>query len=104
MCFARHPFSWCLLPVLQQAIPFMMLLYHLLVPVSSTRDKDFVVSPNRYVLFSSKQITRRDRYGLKRRVLLVDKTQFFKQAFNKSLIPFHLIYELCVCVTLCMCV
>lgn len=28
----------------------------------------------------------------------MDKTQFFKQAFNKSLIPFHLIYELCVCV------
>lgn len=28
----------------------------------------------------------------------MDKAQFFKQAFNKSLIPFHLIYELCVCV------
>lgn len=74
----------------------MMLLYHLLFLVSSQRDKDFVVSPNMYALFTSKQIPSRDRYGLKRSVVLMDKTQFFKQAFNKSLIPFHLIYEVCV--------
>lgn len=32
---------------------------------------------------TSKQMTKRDRYGLKRSVVLMDKTQFLKQAFNK---------------------
>lgn len=79
-----------------------MLLHHLLFPVSSPGGKLFVVSPNMYVLFTSKQITSRNRYGLKPSVVLMGTTQFFKQAFNKSLIPFHLFYELCV--WLCVCV
>lgn len=73
-----------------------MLVYHLLFPVSSQRDKDFLVSPNIYALFTGKQITSRDRYGLKLSIVLMDTTEFFKQAFNKTLIPFQLIYELCV--------
>lgn len=94
--FCEAPILWCLLAVLQQAVPFMMLLHHLLFPVSSPGGKLFVVSPNMYVLFTSKQITSRNRYGLKPSVVLMGTTQFFKQAFNKSLIPFHLFYELCV--------
>lgn len=58
-----------------------------------------VVSPN---ILSTKQITGANRCGFKPNVALMAATQFFKLPFNKSLIPYHLIYDLCVWLRVCV--